>query len=56
MNNKYDHLEIECDEAINLSQVTALTLHLQNVTALLKDCAEFVPSDLRRKIEITVGE
>lgn len=52
--NKYEHLEMEGMDTP--SQVTALVLHLQNVIALLQDCIEFVPSDLRRKIENALGE
>jgi hypothetical protein len=62
--NKYEHLEMMDTPhtpelaiyAGQVKQITALALHTQNLTALLQDCIEFVPSDLRRKIENALGE
>jgi hypothetical protein len=56
--NKYEHLEM-MDTPYTLElpaeQITELFLHTQNLTSLLHDCLEFVPSDLRRKIENAIG-
>jgi hypothetical protein len=56
--NKYDHLEMmdtPYTPELPAKQITDLTLHMQNLTSLLHDCLEFVPSDLRRKIENAIG-
>jgi hypothetical protein len=57
--NKYEHLEMidtphVPELAIYAQQVKNLTeqsIQIKNLTSLLQDCLEFVPSDLRRKIE-----
>jgi hypothetical protein len=60
--NKYDHLEMmdtPYTTKLPAEQITTLSLythlHTQNLTSLLHDCLEFVPSDLRRKIENAIG-
>jgi len=61
--NKYEHLEMMDTPHVpelaiyaqQVKQITALSLHTQNITSLLHDCLEFVPSDLRRKIENAIG-
>jgi pentose-5-phosphate-3-epimerase len=57
--NKYDHLEMMDtpyvpELAIYAQQVKKITeqsIQIKNLTSLLNDSLEFVPSDLRRKIE-----
>jgi hypothetical protein len=56
--NKYEHLEMMDTPYTSESpaeQITKLFLHTQNLTSLLYDCLEFVPSNLRRKIENAIG-
>jgi hypothetical protein len=56
--NKYQHLEMmdtPYTTKLPAEQITELFLHTQNLTSLLHDCMEFVPSDLRRKIENAIG-
>jgi len=57
--NKYEHLEmleyknLENADAYykQMKQMSDLLLHTQKLSSLLQDCLEFVPSDLRGKIE-----
>jgi len=61
--NKYDHLEMMDtphvpELAIYAQQVKKITeqsIQIKNLTSLLNDSLEFVPSDLRRKIENAIG-
>jgi pentose-5-phosphate-3-epimerase len=61
--NKYEHLEMMDtpyvpELAIYAQQVNKLTeqsIQIRKLTSLLHDCMEFVPSDLRRKIENAIG-
>jgi hypothetical protein len=63
--NKYEHLEMMDNHlvyipelAIYAQQVKKLTeqsIQIKNLTSLLHDSLEFVPSDLRRKIENAIG-
>jgi hypothetical protein len=61
--NKYDHLEMMDtpyvpELAIYAQQVNKLTeqsIQIRKLTSLLHDSLEFVPSDLRRKIENAIG-
>ena len=61
--NKYDHLEMMDtpyvpELAIYAQQVNKLTeqsIQIRKLTSLLNDSLEFVPSDLRRKIENAIG-
>jgi hypothetical protein len=55
--NRFEHLEMMDTPYASLpvEQVASMSLHLQNLTSLLHDCLEFVPSDLRRKIENAIG-
>jgi hypothetical protein len=64
--NKYEHLEmmdtphVHAPElaiyAQQVKKITELSIQVQNLTALLHDCLEFVPSDLRRKIENAIRD
>jgi hypothetical protein len=62
--NKYDHLEIQSDgpslepyrEIIMLREATEdAKLVITFITSTLEDCIDFVPSDLRKKIEMIVA-
>jgi hypothetical protein len=62
--NKYEHLEMMNDDMSLEHYKELLTLREANddakmvisfLTATLEDCIEFVPSDLRKKVEAIVG-
>jgi hypothetical protein len=62
--NKYEHLELMQDdmslehykELLALREATEdAKLVITFITSTLEDCIEFVPSDLRNKIEAIVG-
>jgi hypothetical protein len=57
--NKFEHLEMmdtPYTSKLPAEQITELSLHKQNLASLLRDCLEFVPSDLRRKIENAIRD
>jgi hypothetical protein len=64
MNNKYEQLELMQDdmslehykELLTLREATEdAKLVITFITSTLEDCIDFVPSDLRNKIEAIVG-
>ena len=64
MSNKYDHLELQSDdlslehykELLTLREATEdAKLVITFITSTLEDCIDFVPSDLRKKIEMIVA-
>ena len=64
MSNKYNHLELQSDdlslehykELLTLREATEdAKLVITFITSTLEDCIDFVPSDLRKKIEMIVA-
>ncbi len=64
MSSKYEHLELMQDdmslehykELLTLREATEdAKLVITFITSTLEDCIDFVPSDLRNKIEAIVG-
>jgi hypothetical protein len=64
MDNTYKHLELQSDdlslehykELLTLREATEdAKLVITFITSTLEDCIDFVPSDLRKKIEMIVA-